>query len=506
MRFLSRAAQSLAFLLPFAFYAASLSAEPSKWDTAEMQSVPYLLGIAHPTGFPLYVLAGWAWSHALPFGSVAFRMNLFSATTVAAACWLLYETAVLLEAPWPAALCGTFAFAFGHNVWWNGQRADVHSLALPLGALTIYALVRRYLEGGTRFLYVAAAGLGLGLAVHPNGVWLVPGFILILALDARRHPVGLRQLALCAGIVALSLSLYAYLPLRSAYVSAHGIDPIAALPGVDSFLYDYLHPASMDGFVREVTGSDFDAGKIALAAPLEWWKFGSYASRWIALVVHQCGILGLPLACAGLIALVRRDAELALALAVLGLGAVPFSYAFAIESDPERYRLLSLWFAGLCIAAAPNALRELPFDVPWRWAAGAATAFAAANVLALNVGMTAERHSLERRPFIRDVAAAVPAGSAIVAIWSDATTLGYAAYVDGTLPGRIVVSSHPEDVADWPASTARSRPVYLLSPEPVEVERGRVERVLPGVSDRFLYRYFTGGRGGVVKGTAGPAR
>ncbi len=489
VRILSRAAQPLAFLVPFAIYLASISPEPSKWDTAEMQTVPYILGIAHPTGFPVYVLCGWLWSHVLAIGTVAFRLNLLSAAAVAGACWLLYRTARELECSPFAALCGALVFAFGRAAWWNAQRADVHSLALFFGALTIWALVRWHAAGGRRLLALAALGLGLGLAVHPVVLWLVPGFVLLVVLDYERHRVEPRTPALCVAIVLLCLCSYAYLPLRSLYVGAHHLDPIAALPGVDSFLFDYLHPASRAGFLREVTGSDFAAGRSAAAA-FQWTAYGSYALRWLAMIAHQCGPLALALAFAGIAGLALRDAELCLVLAVLGLGALPFSYAFAIESEPDRYRLLSMWFVGLMVAAAPQALRPSRWAEFWKPAALALAALAAFGSFSFNTERLRERTAGGRRAFIRDVAAVVPPGSALVTVWSDATTLGYAAYVDGTLPERIIVSAHPEEVADWPPETARSRPIYLLSPLPVELEAGQAARVIPGVPDRFLYRYI----------------
>ena len=61
-----------AFAIPAAAYIASASVEPGSWDTAELQGVPYMLGIAHPTGFPLYTLVGYVWSHVVAIGSVAF--------------------------------------------------------------------------------------------------------------------------------------------------------------------------------------------------------------------------------------------------------------------------------------------------------------------------------------------------------------------------------------------------------------------------------------------------
>jgi hypothetical protein len=64
-------------------------------DGGEFQFVPYMAGIAHPTGYPLYTMLGWLWSHVLPFGDVAYRMNLFSVWWAAAAVTLLYITAIL---------------------------------------------------------------------------------------------------------------------------------------------------------------------------------------------------------------------------------------------------------------------------------------------------------------------------------------------------------------------------------------------------------------------------
>src|SRR2546423_12990048 len=56
------------------------------WDTGEFQAVGPLLGTAHPTGFPAYVILGWLSSVVLqPFGDPALRMNLLSGLLIATA-------------------------------------------------------------------------------------------------------------------------------------------------------------------------------------------------------------------------------------------------------------------------------------------------------------------------------------------------------------------------------------------------------------------------------------
>ncbi len=71
----ARIAAALVFLVTLAIDVPLLPSGASIGDEAEAQTVPYVLGIMHPTGFPLFTLTGWLWSHALTFGTVAWRMN-----------------------------------------------------------------------------------------------------------------------------------------------------------------------------------------------------------------------------------------------------------------------------------------------------------------------------------------------------------------------------------------------------------------------------------------------
>src|SRR5262245_16109642 len=60
-------------------------------DSGELVAAVYLLGIPHPTGYPLYTLLGKLWTLLIPFGSIAYRMSLFSAACAAGACAVLYR-------------------------------------------------------------------------------------------------------------------------------------------------------------------------------------------------------------------------------------------------------------------------------------------------------------------------------------------------------------------------------------------------------------------------------
>ena len=67
----------------FAVYAAGAARTIYVGDSGELVTAVHILGIPHPTGYPLYVLLGKLWTLLVPIGSIAFRMSLFSAACAA---------------------------------------------------------------------------------------------------------------------------------------------------------------------------------------------------------------------------------------------------------------------------------------------------------------------------------------------------------------------------------------------------------------------------------------
>ena len=74
-------------------YLLTLGTHVGRADTFEFQVVAPQLGIAHPTGYPLFVLIGKIFS-LLPLGSMAFRVNLASAIFATAAVMVIYRVIV----------------------------------------------------------------------------------------------------------------------------------------------------------------------------------------------------------------------------------------------------------------------------------------------------------------------------------------------------------------------------------------------------------------------------
>ncbi len=196
------------------------------WDTGEAQTVPATLSIFHPTGFPAYTLIGWLWSQ-LPFGEVAWRMNLLSGVSVALASGFVALSAGHLigrrEPRLRAVAAGIagIAFAFASEPWENATRADVHAMsilsvtALMWLLLTWRAAERAGSSRAGRWLVAAALTFGVGIGVHPLIGLFAFGIAVWLFVVDRRFWRRWRLIAVCALAIAIGMTSFAYIWIRA---------------------------------------------------------------------------------------------------------------------------------------------------------------------------------------------------------------------------------------------------------------------------------------------------
>ena len=71
-------------------YLVTLAPSIPPTDSGELILAAWLPGVAHAPGFPLWIVLGWLFSHLLPIGSIAQRLNAMSAFWGAAAVGMTY--------------------------------------------------------------------------------------------------------------------------------------------------------------------------------------------------------------------------------------------------------------------------------------------------------------------------------------------------------------------------------------------------------------------------------
>ncbi|MEZ4663661.1 MAG: DUF2723 domain-containing protein [Caldilineaceae bacterium] len=452
-------------------------------DSLEFQLVGPTFGIAHPTGYPLYVILSGVWSRVLlPLGNWAWRMNLFSALCAAAALacltWLaqqLYESpaknpsasqgvrpppslphegeagrglAVTLQNPL-SALCRnlaalTAAATFGLSaVWWSQATvAEVYALHILCVALLL-GLTIKIGRDAVNPIWLALC-LGLALTHHRTTVLTIPGLLLYLAWQ---RPRLLRpQKAWTWWLLALltPLLLYLFIPLRAAQ-------------GVMDLHGSYAN--TWGGFWQHVLASGYTTflGDNPLAvqrSPLQW----------LTLFNAQLGAVGLALALAGLWPLMtKRPHEGALLLATL-LCNLLFAL-FYQTPDVEVFTLPVTLCLSLLIGAASWQIAD------WLTRQQAYAIIAQAAILVpLLLGLGGRAHLVNRSQQwdAHDYAVALakvdfPAQSRVVGLEGEVTALRYMQQAEGLGIGASGVAADDpmqrrQVVADL---MAKGAPVYL---------------------------------------------
>jgi hypothetical protein len=185
-------------------------------DSPEFQQAAYSLSVAHPTGYPLYLLLGRLWIAIFPFGDVALRMNLLSAIFAALAVWVLYALARQITSSTTAGIAAAALFSVQGIPWSQASVAEINTLNTLLVGLTFLSFV---LWADSRLpLPVAALAFGLAASHHRTVLLYVAPLALyaIFVVRSRSMPrIRRSHLALSLLLALLPFAAYAYLPLRA---------------------------------------------------------------------------------------------------------------------------------------------------------------------------------------------------------------------------------------------------------------------------------------------------
>lgn len=484
------------------------------WDTGELQSVGPLMGTAHPTGFPTYVLIGWLASVVLqPLGEPAFLMNLLSAICVAVAAAITVDLVRRLTGRLVLGMAAGIGLALMPTAWAMATHAETHTLHLALVAILLWLLVAwdervrasaddahdpdvghrvdHSVDRGDRFLIAAAAVFGLALGNHSLTILLIiPIGLYVLAVDPGiwRRP----RLILAAGgaLVLIVILVYLELPLRAGPFRA----PLV-----------YGTPETWEGFRYIVLAEQFRDSVIDPFGNLPG-KFGDLVTR----TTTQFGVLA-PLIPIAFIATALRRPRYAL-LTGPAVAITCFFAASYVNADISRYYLgpelmAWTWLAILAEAAVDllgglaGEAAETPGttdDEPFVWTTAGMVAIVLAVALVVPtlldvparyaaVDATGQTAAATWTDHALDV---MEPNAAIVSWWSFSTPLWYAQKVQGRRPDIEIIDDRTRldenlgSLTDVIDANLGKRPVYVIRLDTTEV------RMLAG---RYDLDYIDGG-------------
>jgi len=427
------------FVASLAVYVYTLAPTVLPSDHGEYQFKLYTMELIHPPGYPLYLLLGRMWMSLIPFGSVAYRANLFSAVCAAMAVWLLYRFLRLFLRARVPALVGAGLLAFSPLFWNYAIIATVYSMNALLFTASLYLWLAAY-DRQRSFLWVTFV-FGLGLAHHRLIVVSAPAFLLVTLVARRRMLPSLRAWLLAVLTLLLPLSLYGLLIWQGAW-------PLPAL---------LRHVLISGGAVRYMHG----IGAVRVRLTQIVWPWLSQEIGWPLTLLG----IGTLVALLWLPNLIRQTRRRYVALLLVGLlfSHLAFYSLVLIEPDEPRYFMPAYALAaagvGAAVACAQAGLRR------WRENADKVmlVALALPAVLAVRqLPEMAQRYDDYYERLARDAFQTVEQDAIIIARWTYAMPLYYYQAIEGWRPDvQVFMPSARVNRDQTVAWIEEGRPVYF---------------------------------------------
>ena len=443
---------ALLFVAFLALYIITLAPDVLAADSGELQVVAAQLGVAHPPGFPLYVLLAHLFTR-LPIGSPAYMANLLSAVFGALTVVVVYRSGLLLTGRRLPALLGAVALGTATTFWSQATTANVRSLTALFAALAIYALLefriatkRRDTKGKLgrahpnepletqpkirivdsesanpdRWLTLFALVMGFGLTHHVSLAFLaLVGLVFIVAVDPALLRSSRRWWRPIAAAL-LGLLPLLYLPLRA------GAEVRGASPQL----------ATLPGFLEHVLATGFRGDLFYYLAPAE---LGPRLLVMGNVMTFQFAPLLLATMLIGLLLMLWRDRPLAL---LLGGAFAIYVFVAATYRAPQTVEYMMPAYVPAALALA-YAVGRLPDVLPqWRGVGSALAALFTALILVAALGQLpghvsaagAKHEATDARDTAGRLLAEAPPDSVILAHWHWATPLWYLQEVEGQRP------------------------------------------------------------------------
>ena len=179
---------AVAFAIVWTIYFFSLAPQVTLEDSGELTTASYWAGIPHPPGYPFWTIYTWLWTALIPFGNIAWRVELAEASTAAMACGVLAfmvsrGSSMLMEGieelkgmtgKWEGAICvvsGVTAgllMGFGSSMWKESVVINRISLFGVPWLMMVLVFMMRWIcaPHQRRYLYVAMFFFGICWTIH----------------------------------------------------------------------------------------------------------------------------------------------------------------------------------------------------------------------------------------------------------------------------------------------------------------------------------------------------
>ncbi|RNC67648.1 MAG: DUF2723 domain-containing protein [Desulfuromonadales bacterium] len=285
----------LAVVVPLAVYLMTLAPSVTFFDSGEFITAIHSLGTAHSPGYPFFVnyAKPFTW---LPFGNIAFRVNIATAISAGVACYGVYLLVLaLLDGDNDAgprlprylsrgcALGAAATFAFSARLWLQSNHDKPYPLVSFIVAVVFWCLLRwrqRYDEGEEcpHYVYLGSFLCGLATGAHQTIVLMLPAFAWLILSKDWRLMGRVKEFVLAVAFGLFGFAIQLHMPIRA----------------IRNPLLNWGDPKTLDQFLWNLLRKGYPAEPPDRTLSLLWAQLSAYniprEFTWVGLGLLLLGL------------------------------------------------------------------------------------------------------------------------------------------------------------------------------------------------------------------------
>ncbi len=350
-------------LILFIVYLITLAPGVVQIDSGELAAVASTLGIAHPTGYPLFTLIGYAFTKIFFFISRIQALNLLSTIYTLIGFIFIYKINCLLlknlnqektverkkkkKVPEMIflddkkikiiGLVGALSAAFSKTFWLQSTSVEVYSLHIALISVTLFLFLKAYYSSQNQDLnsslvklpdwLLFAFFLGLCFTNHMTSILILPALGYFYFQKFKFTKESFKRILVMLIPFFIALSLYVYLSIAAS----------------NNPEINWGNPVSWENFKRHVMGWQYQS-----------WIFSSTESAskqfkyFLSIYPEEFAYIGLILVLVGIYTLFKSNKKLLLFILLLFITCVLYSINYDIN-DIDSYFLLAFISSGFLL-------------------------------------------------------------------------------------------------------------------------------------------------------------
>jgi len=280
--FLKKYYAEITGVVAFIFYLTTIAPGVIQIDSGELAAVQSTLGIAHPTGYPLFTLIGYLFLNIpLPFTKI-FQANLLASIWCALGIVFFVKSVNMLLSniknninfvsrrkgknkslnkistlDYQNILASSFSglfLAFSKTYWFQSTSVEVYSLQVFLFNLIIYLTLKTFYENKNNLYEWIKVGIAtaLGFCNHMTTLLVLPFVAILFFMKENLNRITVKKIIITFIVsVCVMVLIYLYLPLRA----------------FSNPVLNWGNPVNFENFWRHFTGKQYQV-----------WLFSSFDS------------------------------------------------------------------------------------------------------------------------------------------------------------------------------------------------------------------------------------